>query len=476
MTRRRAPRRAYDRSGVLALEPQAFFELFFAEPEAIENAVIGDVEVVAIRGPLDQHADGWCDSYEAIADRVRLACEGPRTAIVLRIDSPGGEAAGVFEASRSLRAMAQAAGKALIAFVDGRAHSAGYALACAAERIVVSDTATVGSIGVINTRPDLTAMDAARGVRYAVVASGARKTDGHPHVAVSEGELTATQTIVDSVAAVFFDLVGELRGMGADAARATEAGVFHGPAALAAGLVDEIGTFDGLIAALAAGAGGNMPTKMKAGEYQDARAALEKIAKGDGDEAKRAQRALAAMDEDDKPADGDKPKEGTDGDKPKEGAEGEGDKPKDDDDKDGDKPAAVSASTAAALAAHGNTLEARVAALETQGEAKDRSTLLASRPDLGPELVKVLSTKPVAEVRSIVAAIPKPSIPNPAAAASSQGTRGESQGAPSPSVQASELDLRMGLVPHVLGVKREGNVVRFGVVQAAPPAPAPAKV
>lgn len=455
--------RRYERSGVLAIEPQAFLGLFFASPEPPVNTRLGDVEIVDIRGPLDQHDDRWCDSYEAISRRVRLACEGDAKAIVLRIDSPGGEAAGCFEAARSLRSMAAAVGKPLYAYVDGKALSAAYALACAASRIVVSDTATIGSIGVISTRSDYTEQDAARGVRFAVVANGKRKTDGHPHVPISEDELKATQAIVDSIAGVFHGLVAELRGTTPAAVAALEAGVFHGQAAVSAGLVDEVLSFDALLASIAGGGNTNMTTK-----YEEARKALEEAAKGEGDEAKKAKRALAAMD-DDKSDDDDKAK--SESDKDDEKAESEGDDKDDDDDKEESKKAAsatgsVGASTAADLAAALSAQSKRLAKLEAQREGEERKALFASRPDLDPALVKVLETKPLAEVKAIVDAIPKPKVPKPAAASTVTGTRGEGQGegtaARLPPEEKARLDAMMGLTPMASGVKNEAHRLVLG--------------
>ena len=374
-------------------------------------------------------------------------------------DSPGGEAGGVMEAARGLRAAAAAAGKPLWAYVDGCACSAAYALACAADRIVVGHTSRVGSIGIINTRVDLTAGDAASGVRYAVVASGARKSDGHPHVAVSDAEIKAMQVHVDALADVFFRLVAELRGLTPEAVKSTEAGVFHGAAAQAEGLVDETNSFDSMLAALASKGASPMPATLL-----DTRAALDELAKGEGDDALAAQRAIAAIDG------------GKEKDKDEETEDDEADDDKADD--KAEKVAAssssgrVSASLAGELAASVNAQGKMLAQLMADREGEQRATLLATRPDLEPGLAKLLASKPVAEVRDLLEAMPKPALPKLAAAAAVTGTRGEQQGAPAPSAQAHELDLRMGLVTPRMGVERVGNVMRFGVLLTPAPSEA----
>ncbi len=149
---------------------------------AIKSAVIafeahGSVAVVDIRGPLTQHRSPelpW-DSYDAIKVRVADAIASPARAVVLRISSPGGEVGGCFELSRDLRALAAKSGKQLIAYADGMAASAAYALACSASQIFTASSSNVGSIGVAQIHVDTTVLDRAMGLTFNVVVSGARE-------------------------------------------------------------------------------------------------------------------------------------------------------------------------------------------------------------------------------------------------------------------------------------------------------------
>jgi signal peptide peptidase SppA len=442
----------YERQGLLAIEPRAFFGMFL-EPPKRTNVVRGDVEIVGISGPLEHHAGGWCDSYDDIIDRVDAALAGNAKTVVLRLDSPGGLVSGGFECARAIRQKAKASGKRLVAYVEGQACSMGYALACAADRIVASESSMVGSIGVIDTRVDLTAQDAAMGVRFAIVTSGARKADGNPHQALSPAELLERQGLVDDIAGVFFALVSDLRGV--DAAP-LEARVFVGREAQAKGLVDEVQSFSEMLASFAS-VGASMATK-----YEEARAALEEAAKGDDEEAKRAKRALAAMDESEEPKEDEKESkaEGDDGDK--------GDEKKDEkkDEPGATRAAGTSGELAAIVARQGQEL----AALKAANEKAERQAFLATRPDLPAYLVKVLETKPLAEVKGIVGAIPKPAVPNHAATATAQATRGEGQvdGKPAPASsdhkRLKAMDEAMGIASYTMGVKRDANSMTFGVM------------
>ncbi|HVH50717.1 MAG TPA: S49 family peptidase, partial [Gaiellaceae bacterium] len=230
--------------GYLALSPKAFgLEFAFFERPAREVTTVGNVAVVEITGPLTHRSDYFWDSYEGIEARARAAFESDARAVCLRIDSPGGDVAGCFELARALRNMSAESGKELVAFCEGLCASAAYALACGATRIVAPGTANVGSVGVFEAMVDTVAADVAMGVRFIMVASGARKLDGHPHVPPTEAGVAAMQEKIDILAEQFFDLVAELRGLDPIDIRAIEGELLVAPQALTRGLIDSLGVY-----------------------------------------------------------------------------------------------------------------------------------------------------------------------------------------------------------------------------------------
>ena len=243
---------ALDPRALHADGPQAFFDFFF-DPPCPENERVGSVAVVHVRGPLDHHAS-YGDSYEAIEARACAALEGgdegPPRAVVLRFDSPGGAVAGLFECVRRLRAMFADAGVSSVADVDEMAASAAYALACACDEIYLPPSGITGSVGVISTMVDQTAADEERGLRVTVLTSGARKSDGHPHVAISDAAIRAEQRRVDKFARQFYLVVEEARGMSLDAVSGLEAAIFVGTEAVASGLADGVMAWDEMIETL----------------------------------------------------------------------------------------------------------------------------------------------------------------------------------------------------------------------------------
>lgn len=455
----------YDRQGFLALNPRAFMGLF-APAGAPENETLDTATIVDVSGPLERQAGWFCDSYESIKERVGAACAAPAPIVVLRLDSPGGDASGCIETARELRDALAAAGKRSIAYVTGQACSAAYALALACDEIVVAATSFVGSIGIINARIDLSAADAAQGVRVALVMSGARKADGNPHLPLSEAELAETQATVDSLADLFFEFVSERRAVDA---RPLQARVFHGAKAVAAKLADRVVSYEAFLASLADAQ--NPQGEVGMSKYEEARAALAEAAKGDDEEAAKARAALAAMDgdEDDKKKD-------------EEAARAEGDSDEDKDKKK-DEEATRAAAAAAPFAAQVQTLAAQVRELTAKNENADRAAFMATRPDLAPELVKVLATKPLAEVKAIVGAIPAPVAPTQAqltaTASTVPATRGEGQGdpTPAPTPAFADMDARMGITKFGMGVvEKTPHAISFGVRAEKKPAQPAGKV
>lgn len=416
--------------GALCIEPQAY-GAEFAQTAVVPAAdVQSDVAVVQVRGPLRHRAHWWFDSYDAIRSRVGAAIEAGAKTVILDVDSSGGEAAGMVETSQAIRQMAADANVELVAYVGGTAASAGYALASAATRIVASSTARLGSIGIMVTATDSVERLKREGINAMVIASGARKGDGHPMKPLDEAAIAAIQREIDAFAGAFFELVSGHGWVGSvDDVRKLEAGVFLGADAVAQGLASEVGSLDQLIAAAAAG---DEPMD----DMESVLAALQGLAAGDTPEAAQARAALSAMaasedDESSGEASEETEEEASDeGESPD--AEGDNDDAESSDDEESDAEARLR------LAMEVHELRAR---LGTGGEAGERERLLASRPDFDKELRAELgkASTPIEVVRRAVKSLSKGHTPKDrVASATKRGTtRGQKNGV-GPALPASE--------------------------------------
>lgn len=190
-------------------------------------------------------------SYHEIEAMAEAAFADPMVkAVLLEIDSSGGEAGGVFDLAQRLRTLAQTSGKPLWAIADEAALSAAYAIAAAADRLWLTRTAEVGSIGVVAVHVDESVADAKAGLNYTFLHAGAHKVDGHPHAPLPAPVAADIQTDIDRLHDQFIALVAGFRRLTPEAIRDTEARVYRGEAALQAGLADQIGTRAEAITAL----------------------------------------------------------------------------------------------------------------------------------------------------------------------------------------------------------------------------------
>ncbi|OYX97070.1 MAG: hypothetical protein B7Y80_21130, partial [Hyphomicrobium sp. 32-62-53] len=189
-------------------------------------------------------------SYEGLDALLREAEADPEIrAVVLDIDSPGGEATGMFTVAEQVRRLG--AQKPVTAFVNDMAASAAYGIASAAHEIVVSPTSIVGSIGVVLTHMDRSAEMAKKGVKATLIYAGAHKVDGHPFGPLSESVQADLQAEVMAFYDQFVGLVARGRtGLTEAAIRGTEARTFIGQDAIARGLADRIASLDDVLISL----------------------------------------------------------------------------------------------------------------------------------------------------------------------------------------------------------------------------------
>jgi len=231
----------------------------YTTPQRQSSATSGSppgVAVIPIHGTLVRRtvgleAESGLTSYTGLAAQLDAAIGNPAvSAILLDIDSPGGESGGVFDLADRIRAASQI--KPVWAVANDMAFSAAYALASAASRVFVSRTGGVGSIGVIAMHVDQSEKDAQDGVHYTAVFAGDRKNDLNPHEPISSEAHAFLKAEVNRIYGLFVETVARHRGIEASAVRDTEAGLFFGQAAVAMGLADAIGTFDEALAQLLA--------------------------------------------------------------------------------------------------------------------------------------------------------------------------------------------------------------------------------
>ena len=228
------------------------------------------VAILPITGPLFRYANlftkvSGASSYELIARDFTAALENPQIkAIILDIDSPGGEVNGVSELSNMIfearggpprdgspRGISIRGKKPIIAYASGDAASGAYWIASAADEIVVSETAALGSIGVV-----------------AIYRGKGSKTPGYQTQSTDDIEIVSSQSPhkrldpatdegrarlqvrIDSMAEVFIEAIARNRRTTAHEVKAHfgRGDVLIGAQGVQVGLADRVGSLEKLIA------------------------------------------------------------------------------------------------------------------------------------------------------------------------------------------------------------------------------------
>jgi signal peptide peptidase SppA len=204
--------------------------------------LIEGVAIIPVTGVLVHGYTGWCwneTDYARIDRMFDAAINDPEVrAIAMHVNSPGGEVAGCFDLAEKIHQMRNL--KTIVAILDEYAFSAAYALASAAEKIVVPRTGGTGSIGVITMHVDVTKALEKMGITVTTVQYGSRKSDSYPTTPLSEEARARIQQDIDTMGELFVEIVARNRGIAAAKVRATEAGCFLGADGVEQGLADGV--------------------------------------------------------------------------------------------------------------------------------------------------------------------------------------------------------------------------------------------
>jgi signal peptide peptidase SppA len=240
-------------------------------------AVSNGTAIIPISGTL-VHRSGYLDalsgltSYENLRRTFDTAMDDDAVRrIIFDVDSPGGEVSGCFDlADHIYRSRGK---KHMLAIVNESCYSAAYALASAADRIVIPRTGGAGSVGVILCHVDQSKHNEKTGLAVTHIFAGSKKADFSPHSPLSEEAKGRLQEMVGTTYSLFAETVARNRGMSVETVRKTEAGIFVGKKAVAIGFADEVAAADKYLSGSHGGAAG--PGRMAAEAPTQAAPAIE---------------------------------------------------------------------------------------------------------------------------------------------------------------------------------------------------------
>ena len=228
----------------LGLVIVGFFVLVLGITLLVEAIPVGNensIALIRIEGVI-------LDSQEVIQQIEHFADDSTIQAMVIRIDSPGGAVVPSQEIYAALKRVRDDGEKTVVTSMGNMAASGGYYIAAASNTILANPGTITGSIGVIMELTNVEELLDKIGIESLVVKSGLHKDLASPFRPLSEDSRAILQHVMDDVHDQFIHAVAEGRDMEIEQVHALADGrIFTGRQALAANLVDRLGTLQDAI-------------------------------------------------------------------------------------------------------------------------------------------------------------------------------------------------------------------------------------
>ena len=232
-------------STALTIAKQAYPSVSLAQVRRSPWQQQGSTAIISVTGTLLRHSNlltviQGTSSYDSIHEALIAACDDASVnTIVLDIDSPGGEVNGCATLANTIYNISGT--KPIMAYASGDCASAAYWLASACDRIIVSPTSSVGSIGVVAAYHAATDND-----HMTIVSS--QSPYKRPDPTTDDGR-ERLQASIDAIAQVFIDAVAQYRDVTPQTViKEFGAGdVLIGRQAVKQGLADAVGNITDII-------------------------------------------------------------------------------------------------------------------------------------------------------------------------------------------------------------------------------------
>ena len=214
------------------------------------------VAVIPIVGSMSHRSTGieamsGMTSYSTLQKQFDAAFNDPNVgSILMDIDSPGGSVAGAFDFRDYL--MSKKGTKPVYALARDAMCSAAYLIGSTADKVYATQTARVGSIGVMAMHTDASGKMEKEGLKPTFISAGKFKTAGNPYEKLEGEKLKYLQDSVDESYDMFINAVADARGIDKKVIRDTEARVYGGKKAVEIGLADGIRTYESVLAEMSA--------------------------------------------------------------------------------------------------------------------------------------------------------------------------------------------------------------------------------
>lgn len=220
------------------------------EPTPILLTKQDGVGIVNISGSLVNGTAGFMSmfgvtGYGDIREALVAAVKDPEVqSILLSIDSGGGAVAGVHETAQLIQRVDKV--KPVVSYAGGIEASAALWLGSSSRYSYTSETALVGSLGVMTIHADRSEQLKKDGINVTIVRAGDEKALANPYEPLSKKAKENLQERADAIYDVFLGHVAASRNLSLTAAdtKFGQGKEFVGKQAVDAGLVDAVGTLE----------------------------------------------------------------------------------------------------------------------------------------------------------------------------------------------------------------------------------------
>lgn len=223
-------------------------EVVLVPGPAREKILLLDIEGVITSGSQPNILSPQKNLVARVFEQLEMARrESKVKALIVRLETPGGEVAASDIIYHELIKFKRETGKPVISLMMGVAASGGYYIAMAGDYLIAHPSTLTGSIGVISIFPDLHGLMNKVGVAVNIIKSGPAKDAGSPFRPLTDEEKNLFQSIIDDYFQKFFDIVllNRKEFFSADQLTPLASGqVFTASQALKEKLIDEIGYFE----------------------------------------------------------------------------------------------------------------------------------------------------------------------------------------------------------------------------------------
>jgi protease-4 len=214
----------------------------------IPRLVVGKIAVISLSGTITTDdsslLSGLTITPELVKDYLTKAEEDTAVkAIVLRIESPGGEIAPCQEILWEIERVKET--KIIVVSMGSTAASGGYYISTKAHKIVALPTTMTGSIGVISAVINVEELLEKLGIQIEIFKGGKYKDMHWGFRELTPEEKEIMQGMVNEYYEQFIDVVAEGRGLSEEEVRNLATGqIYTGTEAKELGLVDALGDLD----------------------------------------------------------------------------------------------------------------------------------------------------------------------------------------------------------------------------------------